>query len=116
MCIRDSPKVRSGIPALDQHAIGEAGLFVEHLAGDARNPAGQVNRSMRVDDNVLASPSVELPKLDEQYAAGIRKGRVTKAFRIEQERSGRPIAVLIREHAFEHEDLLTLGMVVRREP
>src|SRR5687768_3539126 len=41
---------------------------------------------------------------------------MTKAFGIEEKRAGRPVPTLVGEHALEHEDLLSVGMIVRGEP
>ena len=40
---------------------------------------------------------------------------MAKAFGIQQVTSRRAIAVLIREHAFEDQDFLTFGMIMRRK-
>src|SRR3954447_3735018 len=39
-----------------------------------------------------------------------------EALRIEKIGAGGPVAVLVGEHALQHEDLFALGMIVRREP
>src|SRR5882762_4204801 len=41
---------------------------------------------------------------------------MAKAFRIEEKRAGGPVPMLVGEHALEHENLLSLGMIVRRKP
>src|SRR5437879_10851701 len=41
---------------------------------------------------------------------------MAKAFRIEEKRAGGPVPMLVGEHALEHENLLPLGMIVRRKP
>src|SRR2546427_9866251 len=41
---------------------------------------------------------------------------MAKAFRIEEKRAGGPVPMLIGEHALEHENLFSLGMIVRRKP
>src|SRR5258708_30554141 len=40
---------------------------------------------------------------------------MAKAFRIEEKRPGGPVPMLVGEHALEHENLLSLGMIVRRK-
>src|SRR5207302_11251329 len=41
---------------------------------------------------------------------------MAKAFRIEKIRAGGPVPMFVGEHALEHENLLSLGMIVRRKP
>jgi hypothetical protein len=60
--------------------------------------------------------SRELPELNEQEAAGLGKRSVSKALGIEEICTGRPVAMLIGEHAVKYENLFSLWMVVRRKP
>src|SRR5207302_5688689 len=41
---------------------------------------------------------------------------MAKAFRIEKIRAGGPVPMFVGEHALEHENLLSLEMIVRRKP
>ena len=41
---------------------------------------------------------------------------MAKAFRIEEKCAGGPVPMFVGEHALKHENLLSLGMVVRRKP
>src|SRR3977135_601551 len=40
---------------------------------------------------------------------------MAKVVRIEQKRAGGPVPMLVGEHALEHENLLSVGMIVRRK-
>ena len=63
--------------------------------------------------DVLARAPRKLPQLHEQHAALARKRRVAKPFGVQEIGAGRPIAVLVGEHALEHEDLFAVRMLVR---
>src|SRR5438876_8902883 len=105
-----------GLPSFEAHQVREAGLLVERLVSDCRNRARLPGKLVGVDDDVAALPARELPQLDEQDAAGFRKRCMAKAFRIQEKRAGGPVPVLVGEHALEHQNLLSLGMIVRRKP
>ena len=38
---------------------------------------------------------------------------MSEPFRVQEKRAGRPVAVFIGEHALQHQDLLSVGMIVR---
>src|SRR5438876_11877039 len=116
LLIGDDARVCLGLPSLEAHPIREAGLLVERLVSDCRNRARLPGELVGVDDDVAAFPARELPQLDEQDAARLRKRCMAKALRIQEKRAGRPVPVFVGEHALEHENLLSLGMIVRRKP
>src|SRR5437870_12821052 len=114
--IGDDAQVCLGLPSFEVHQVREAGLLVERLVSDCRNRAQLPGELVGVDDDVAAFPARELPQLDEQDAAGFRKRCMAKAFRIQEKRAGGPVPVLVGEHALEEQNLLSLGMIVRRKP
>src|SRR5262249_27419739 len=112
--VTDRAAFDSRCPALDADAIGESVLYIKQPALDAsrgRLPAA----APRINDDVQAIASGVLAQLDEQSAAALRKRRVAETFGIQEVGAGRPVAVFVREHAVEHEDLLAVRMIVRRE-
>jgi hypothetical protein len=111
----DHAGVRAGLEALQPHDVGETVLCVQELRRDPAPRARLPRERVRVDHDVTALAPGELAQLHEQRATGLRERRVAEALGVEQERAGGPVAVLVAEHAVEHEDLLALGMVVRVE-
>src|SRR4029079_19020316 len=103
-------------PLLEHHTVGESGLLVERLSHYARRRRWHSIRLVRVDDDVRPTASCDLLELHEEQAARVGKGRVTKAFGIEQIRARGPVAVLVGEHAVEHENLLSVRMIVSGKP
>src|SRR5437870_1769418 len=78
LLIGDDAQVCLGLPTLEAHQVREAGLLVERLASYTRNRARLPGELVGVDDDVAAFPARELPKLDEQDAAGVRKRCMAK--------------------------------------
>src|SRR5437879_6976074 len=103
-----------GLPTFEAHQVREAGLLIERLVSDCRNRARLPGELVGVDDDVAAFAARELPQLDEQDAARLRKRCMAKALRIQEKRAGRPVPVFVGEHALEHENLLSLGMIDRK--
>src|SRR2546426_2847647 len=116
LLIGDDAQVCPGLPTFEAHQVREAGLLVERLVCNDRNRARLPGELVGVDDDVAAFAARELPQLDEQDAARLRKRCMAKALRIQEKRAGRPVPVFVGEHALEHENLLSLGMIVRRKP
>src|SRR5688572_3532634 len=114
--IPDHSQVCPGLPAFQANQVRKAGLPIERLARDARNGSRFPRELVGFDGYVTAFATRKLPQLHEQDAAGLRKRRMTKAFGIEEKRAGGPVPVLVGEYALEHQDLLSVGMVVRGEP
>src|SRR3546814_1824666 len=70
---------------------------------------------MGVAHDVGPALARELAELDEGDAAVAGEGGVAETGGIEQEAAGGIVAVLVGEHAFQHQDLLALRMAVRME-
>ena len=111
--IGDGAQICLGHPLLEAHRVGETGLLIERFVGDAGNRTALPGELVSVDHNVAPCLAGELPKLDEEDAATFGKGRMAKTLRIKEKRARGPVPVFVGEHALEHEDLLSLRMVVR---
>src|SRR2546422_5771420 len=97
--IGDDAQVCLGLPSLEAHQVREAGLLIERLVSDCRNRARLPGELVGIDDDVAAFAARELPQLDEQDAARLRKRCMAKAFRIEEERAGGPVPAVGGEDA-----------------
>src|SRR6266850_5840617 len=84
LLIGDDAQVCLGPPAFEAHQVREAGLLVERLVSYGRNRARLPGELVGVEDDVAAFAARELPQLDEQDAARLRKRCMAKALRIEE--------------------------------
>jgi hypothetical protein len=115
LLIGDDSKVCLRVPTLEAHQVREAGLLVERLVSYGRNRARLPRELVGVDGYVAPFPTRELPQLHEQDATSFRKGGMAKAFRIEEKRARGPVPMFVGEDALEHQDLLSVRMIVRRK-
>src|SRR5258708_7750453 len=77
--------------------------------------SGAVRQAGRVEAHMGAIVGIELPQLDEDRTACLRPRPMRGGWRIADIRAGRKVAVLVLEHAVEHEELFAAAMRVRRE-
>ena len=113
--VRHPSELRLRIPMFEAHQVRESNLEIECLVRHAGDRTGFPLEFVRVD-GFVASPSARiLSQFDEENAARLRKGRMSKTFWIEKERSGRPVAMLIGKDAVEYEDLFAVRMIMGRE-
>src|SRR5438128_617604 len=91
LLVGDDAQVCLGLPSFEVHQVREAGLLVERLVSYARNRAPLPGKLVGVDDEVAAFAARELPQLDEQDAARLRKRCMAKAFWIEEKRARGPV-------------------------
>jgi hypothetical protein len=99
-------------PTFEPRRIREFGLCGELLSLDAHDPGILPGQLIRSRFDVSTRLACRLPEFDEQQTAWVREGRVAKTLRVQEPGSGRPITVLIRKHAVEHEYFLSVGMIV----
>jgi hypothetical protein len=115
LLIGEGSEIGSRSPSLETHQVRETVLLVERLVRYFWTRARLPLKVVGVDDHVAPFPPRELSQLHEQDAAGFREGGMAEALRIEEVCARRPVPVFVGEHAFEHQDLLPVRMIVRRK-
>ena len=102
----------SRAPTFQPRRIRKLRLGCELHALDARDPSIAPSKPIRSQHGVSTRSTRGLPELHEQITALLRERCMAKTFGIQEPGSGRPISVLIGEHAIENQDLFTIGMIV----
>lgn len=115
LLIGEGAEIRLWRPSFKTNDIREAVLLVERFVADGSILTGLPVELTGVDDHVAPFLPRKLPQLHEQDAAGFRKRGMAKTFGIEEKRARGPVPVLVREDAFEHQDLFAVRMIMRRK-
>jgi len=97
------------LPAFDRHHFMLV-LVERHDFHACPRRVALIRALGSVDAHLRAIGRIELPQLHENRAARLRARRVRGGRRIAHVGTGRIVAMLVLEHAFEHEELFATRM------